>query len=329
MNTVMVEARDGCQLACHCHSPQSNSPQGNSPQGNSPQAPTARLLFLHGGSFNSRRYANFAKACTNAGFEVVLCDWRGHGESQGIPGTCDYIGQMEDDLADIMASFNHDAPLPTLIGGHSAGAVICLRYIEKYGQSKIVGTYLIAPAVSNAMEALRFDQEGSKTGFWLHFWRKKPAFNGTPEAARKYIPRINTRLFWLAFVLPFLRHRTIMSFPGSEKMAKIEGRVLNYSFNLMVSVSIHKYIRAFRQINVPVIFVCGQQDEILHPEFLPTVSQWHLSPELDKQLHMLDKVNHMTVMNAASRILPTWLSQRWGQNPSSKKAAEKAVEKAA
>jgi len=299
MNTVMISARDGVQLACHryCTEPDSKA--------------YGRLLFLHGGSFNSRRYTNIAKACVKSGFEVVLCDLRGHGSSEGTPGTCDYVGQLEDDISDIINWFEQENPLPLILGGHSSGSVVCLRYIDKYGQDKLSGCYFIAPAISNTLEPLRFDEPNSKRSFLMNYWRKKPSYHPVPEKSLKHIPKMNNAKFLLALVLPFLRHRTVMTFPGSTKMAALEGRVLNYSFNLMASVSIPKYSKAFRQINIPIAFICGELDEILHPDFLPTVAQWHLPPTLDKEVHMLARLNHMSVLSGATRVLPQWLAQRW------------------
>jgi non-heme chloroperoxidase len=302
MKKLMITARDGLKLACHQYLPEKSESLNAK----------ARVMFLHGGSFNSRRYANIAKACVKQGFEVILCDLRGHGDSQGPRGTCNYVGQLEDDIADTIKWFENHQPLPVILGGHSSGSVVCLRYIEKYGQDSIAGCYFIAPAISNTLEPLRFDEPGSKTSFLMNYWRKKPTFNPAPESALKHIPKLNNRKFLAALVLPFLRHKTVMSFPGSAKMAELEGRVLDYSFNMMASVSIPKYSKAFRLIEVPILIVCGQNDEILHPSFLTTVAQWHLAPTTDKQVNMLAKLNHMSVLGGASRVLPQWLAQRWG-----------------
>jgi pimeloyl-ACP methyl ester carboxylesterase len=94
-------------------------------------------------------------------------------------------------------------------------------------------------------------------------------------------------------------------------MAALEGRVLDYSYNLSCSLSVGSYAKSFAQIKVPVILICGEADEVLHPSFLPMLCQWHLSPTLDKQVHMLPKLNHMSIINGASRLFPDWLAARW------------------
>ena len=296
MKTIMVNARDGIPLACHQFSCDS---------------PKARVFCLHGGSLNSRRYIQLAKSCRQAGYEVIICDWRGHGESGGESGTCAYKGQLEDDFYDVINCFNQNITLPVIIGGHSAGAVITLRYIEKYGQENIMGSYFISPALGNFLEASRFDSESSKIDFRMKFIRKKLTYNPVPEMAQKHLPKFNGWLFWLAFCFPFLRHKKILKFPAAKKIAELEGRVLNYSFNLMTSVSIQNYVKAFRLLKIPTLFICGEEDEFLAPDFMPTVASWHLSPQLDKEVHMLPKTRHMTVINASTNVLIDWLSHRW------------------
>lgn len=304
METIMVNARDGISLACH---------QYLTPQ------PNARVFCLHGSSFNARRYNAFAKKCQQVGFEVIVCDLRGHGQSEGEPGTCKYVGQLEDDFYDILNWFSNNSQLPTIVGGHSAGAAIVLRYIEKYGQDDISGCYFISPALGSFQEAVRYDGKSSKLNFFMKFWRKKTTFSPAPQAAQKHAPRINNRLFWLAYLLPFLRSLVVLKFPAVKKIAELEGRVLNYSFNLACAVSLNSYVKTFRQLKTPCLFVCGEKDELLHPEFLPTIEHWHLAPTLDKEVHMLPGVNHMSVINASSEFLIKWLAQRW------KKAGEKAA----
>ena len=77
---------------------------------------------------------------------------------RGKPGTCDYIGQLEDDISDIITWFEQEQeqPLPLILGGHSAGSVVCLRYLEKYGQGKVAASYFIAPTFNNTQGAAAF-----------------------------------------------------------------------------------------------------------------------------------------------------------------------------
>lgn len=308
MKPIMVKAQDSTELACYQFTC---------------ERPLARLFCLHGSSLNSRRYMMLAKICSQAGYEVILCDWRGHGLSQGEPGTCHYQGQLEDDLNDVVSYFSQKDNLPVVVGGHSAGAVITLRYIQKYGQKHISGCYLISPALANFLEISRFDSDSASKDFFVKFLRKKVNFSPMPESARQHLPRFSKSWFWIAYCLPFLRNKKILKFPVAEKMAKLEGRVTDYSFNMMTSVSIQNYVEAFRLLQVPTLLICGKEDEMLQPDAMSVIFHWHLSPELDKEIHMLDKIKHMNVINAASKPLTHWLSQRW--NTESELAEQRRV----
>lgn len=297
MNTEMVAVRDGKKIACFRYPVDGE--------------PVCRMLFLHGSTFNSRRYANIAKACAKVGCETVLIDWRGHGQSDGESGHCNYPGQLEDDISDLLTHYKAEQALPTLLGGHSAGSVICLKYIERYGQDEIVGFYSISPAFGNILEATRYDFQTAKRQFFLNFWRKKPTLNPPPEKAKQHIPSFKSKRFWLAILLPFLRNQKVLVFPGNGKMAKLEGRIMEYSANMVLATSTEKYITQFRQIEKPTILICGENDEMIQPEFLQTVYHWHLAPTLDKSIEIVPRLNHTNIVNGASKILPQWIAKRW------------------
>jgi non-heme chloroperoxidase len=271
----------------------------------------ATVIFLHGSTYNSRRYANVAKSLEKQQFNVVLADWRGHGASAGKPGDTDYIGQLEDDLADLISHCQTLNDLPLVIAGHSAGAVICLRYIVKYGCDAISAVSLVAPAINGPSEAVRYQQPSAGWQYHLsHFRKAQPTPQMTEQdqtKAQKFAPTLNSFRFWSAKFLPALRHKPVLIFPANQQMAKLEGRVLEYSFNLMMSCDISLYPEAFNQIIVPVLLLAGERDEVIHPDFLETVFNWHLPTAVEKQLILIPRLNHMNIVQAAGRAMPGWL----------------------
>ena len=90
--------------------------------------PTDRLAILtHGSSASSDEMHAVAGALAAAGVAAVAIDARGHGAS-GTRGDIGYAGQLDDDLADLVALLRDrmpDAKL-TLIG-HSSGGGFALR----------------------------------------------------------------------------------------------------------------------------------------------------------------------------------------------------------
>ncbi|NCC36811.1 MAG: alpha/beta fold hydrolase, partial [Chloroflexia bacterium] len=61
------------------------------------------LLLLHGSAWHSLQFAPLAGAISEQGLaHVVTPDLRGHGFAPTRRGDVDYIGQLEDDLADLI-----------------------------------------------------------------------------------------------------------------------------------------------------------------------------------------------------------------------------------
>src|SRR6266542_4409056 len=102
-----ITARDGTPLAIRVY----DSP-----------ARTA-VLAIHGSSGDGRYYRPLARYLSGRGQAAVYAvDLRGHGASGGRRGDVDYIGQLEDDLADVVAMVRRERPAVRIVLlGHSAG----------------------------------------------------------------------------------------------------------------------------------------------------------------------------------------------------------------
>jgi pimeloyl-ACP methyl ester carboxylesterase len=91
-------------------------------------AGTQRLAILvHGSSGSSLGMNAMGKALAAQGITAVAIDVRGHGES-GPRGDVAYIGQIEDDLADLVGMLRADYPQAKLdLIGHSLGGGFVAR----------------------------------------------------------------------------------------------------------------------------------------------------------------------------------------------------------
>ena len=86
-----------------------------------------------------------AKALTMAGLDAYAPDLRGHGAS-GTRGDIAYIGQLEDDLADLLDELDRrGAPARRVLIGHSSGGGFALRVAALRVSSRFVGTILLSP----------------------------------------------------------------------------------------------------------------------------------------------------------------------------------------
>lgn len=119
----------------------------------SPKAPQAAhstpLVFLHGAFLGAWCWeTHFLDYFAGQGFEVIAPSLRGHGKSEGrrmldYAGIADYV----EDLARVVEGL--DGPPPVLVG-HSMGALVVQRYLERAPAS---GAVLMAPVPAHGLAA--------------------------------------------------------------------------------------------------------------------------------------------------------------------------------
>jgi alpha-beta hydrolase superfamily lysophospholipase len=141
------QARDGTDLA-YRHYPARGAAVGRV------------AVLVHGSSGSSIAIHALADALAARGVVTYAVDVRGHGAS-GTRGDIAYVGQLEDDLADLVAEIrktNPTAPL-TLIG-HSAGGGFALRVAGSPIQDLFARTVLLAPYLGYTAPTNRPDSGG-------------------------------------------------------------------------------------------------------------------------------------------------------------------------
>jgi len=128
------------------------------------------LIFVHGSSYHGAGYHALAAAVSLAGAaKVVLPNLRGHYQSGRRRGDVDYIGQLEDDLADLIAFLrgeHRDGPIT--LGGHSSGGGLAIRFAGGGHRADVDSFVLLAPVIPRSPSV-----RGGTAGGWasLH-WRR-------------------------------------------------------------------------------------------------------------------------------------------------------------
>jgi hypothetical protein len=108
-------AREGTRLAYRAYLPAAAA------------APARVAILIHGSGGSSANMNILGRALAAQGVPAFAPDERGHGES-GRRGDVDHIGQLEDDLADLVALVHKTYPTARLVlGGHSSGGGFALR----------------------------------------------------------------------------------------------------------------------------------------------------------------------------------------------------------
>jgi lysophospholipase len=101
------------------------------------------LVIVHGTSEHGGRYDHVANAAVQRGWEVIVPDQRGHGQSDGVPVHVDRFDQYLNDLDTLWQYFELN-PDRTAVLAHSFGGLVSIRYAETR-PSKLAGLALMSP----------------------------------------------------------------------------------------------------------------------------------------------------------------------------------------
>jgi alpha-beta hydrolase superfamily lysophospholipase len=217
------------------------------------------ILLLHGVMSDSAELEKTALLLQQAtGANVVNLDLRGHGRSAGRFGDVDYIGQYEDDLADVVAAIRKSEPGNRLIlAGHSMGGGIVTRYAARRTMPEVDGYLLFAPHLG---------QKSPTTP------TEAPVVKGpADEPPIKFDLRRTIGLLMLNLIgVRAFNHMDTLYFNVSDG-----SRLLCYSFAAMASVAPDDYASALRADDKPLLIIAGQNDEAFHTDRYPEVVKLH------------------------------------------------------
>ena len=257
-------ARDGAQLA-YCVYP-----------GNHEKV----VVLIHGSGTESSVMNALAKTLQAAGATVYAPDLRGHGSS-GRRGDIDYIGQLDDDLADLIATIRpeHANAALTLIG-FSAGGAFTIR-IAGGPHGDLFNRYIvISPAIVYPSPLAR-----PNAGGW----------------ATPYLPRIvgliilnKIGIHWfdgldaIVFAIP----------PGNANLTGV------YSFRLAMNLGSSDFFGALGRTKKPMALIAGGNDDQFYADrYAPTLqpAKRDLTVELVPGLDHVDMLMKPAALAALRR----------------------------
>lgn len=220
-------ARDGATLAYRHYAPTS-ADAGR------------RIVLIHGSSASSRSMHALAQALAAAGYTVDALDVRGHGES-GPHGQIAYIGQLEDDLADLMRG----APFlgPSTLVGFSSGGGFALRFAA-------------------SSHAALFDHYVLLSPFLLRAPTNRPA---NADWASVGIPRIVASMLLNKIGITAFNHLTTLQFALNDEAKKF--LTPSYSYALGSNFGTHlDYAQDIERAPNALKVVIGANDELMFPQ---------------------------------------------------------------
>ena len=221
------------------------------------------LILLHGSGAHGLYLSGLAATIAQTGLaDVYTPDLRGHGENPERRGDIDYIDQLGDDVADLIAFIRQRDPKSTVIlGGHSSGGGLAIRAAGDDGAHRPDAYLLLAPFLQHDAPTVR-----PQSGGWAY-----------PK-----IPKIILLTLLNQLGIEAFNSATVLEFnlPPSRRSG-IE--TLAYSYRLMVGFAPREYRSDIGSICEPALVLVGTDDEAFYAdEFTPVFAE--LAPQARVQL---------------------------------------------
>jgi pimeloyl-ACP methyl ester carboxylesterase len=238
-------------------------------------------ILIHGSTADGRAMQALGHSLAEQSISAYALDMRGHGVS-GRRGDIDYVGQLEDDVADFVKHLRITHPYAKLaLIGHSSGGGFSLRLAcGKY--ATLFDRYVLAaPFIHHAVPTTR---PGS--GGW----------------ARPFMPRIIALTILDVMGLKLFQHLHVLAFAVPEGRSDLTGF---YSFRLQSNFrpDTMKWKAQISNLQRPVDVIVGENDELFVANSYATLLKPltpHISVQVLPGLGHLDIYSNPTAMNAIS-----------------------------
>ena len=234
------------------------------------------LVLLHGSGTEGRYLTRLAqRLSTDAAISVVVPDLRGHGRSAlSTPGDIVYMGQLEQDLDELLAHLHEQYPEARMIlGGHSSGAGLALKYGGSDRASTIDGYLLLAPYLGYKAPTVR-----PNSGGWIQVSKRR-------YAGLSMLNTIGIRCLNGLPVIFFKRP------PQWRDPLQVQ----SYSYRLNESFSPQNYAADLQANTSPMLVLVGTDDDAFYAEkFAPEFSLY--APQA--RVELLPAVRHLNIADS-------------------------------
>jgi len=228
-------------------------------------------ILAHGSSASSDEMNAVAKALAAAGVSAIAIDARGHGAS-GSRGDIGYVGQLDDDLADLVAELRKSRPGAKLeLIGHSSGGGFVARIAGEPLGREFERFILLSPYLGYRAPTNR-PNEG--TGQWVSV----------------DMPRIIALLLLQKLGVDWGQELPAIAFANLPQARMHVTPV--YSFRLMQSyANAEDWQAGFRAAGGKIAVIAGEADELMNaPAYAAAVEPFGASVQL------LPDVDHMGIV---------------------------------
>jgi len=230
------------------------------------------VILLHGSGSHSRYLFPLADYLRSEGLaRVYTPDLRGHGSAPERRGDIDYIGQLEDDLADLIEVIKRDHPgIRVVVGGHSSGGGLAVRFAGGRHGGLAEAYLLLAPYLKYNAPTMR-----NNSGGW----------------ARPYVGRIIGLSMLNNLGIHALDDLPVIEF-NMPRQVRDGTETLVYTQRLNTGLAPRNYKKDLAAVNKPLLVVSGSADESFYGErFGPVIKRY-----TEAEVELLKGVTHMGVV---------------------------------
>jgi alpha-beta hydrolase superfamily lysophospholipase len=219
------------------------------------------VILLHGATTHDSVYAPLARFISARNLaQVYAPTLRGHGVSGGRRGDVDYIGQLEDDIADLISHVRRQSPQSALVlMGHSMGGGLALRFASSRYANLVDGYILLAP--------------------YLGLFAPTQKKNGNHGWARAHLGRGIALTLANAFAISRWNDRSLVDFNIPDVLHSAMD-TQRYSYRLWTSATPHLDFRKDLRALKPTLLLIGEQDQLFSPAAFDRVNTYSKNVEI-------------------------------------------------
>lgn len=237
------------------------------------------VVMVHGSGWHGQQFEGLAAGLADLA-DVLAPDLRGHGLAPTRRGDVDYIGQLEDDLADLIAARAAPQQKVVLLG-HSSGGGLVVRFAGGAHRGLVDGAVLLAPFLHHSAPTTR-----ENSGGWASVCLRRIIGLSVLNTLR--ITALNDRP-----VIRFAMPEVVLNGPLGHTATT------EYSYRLNTSFA----PRADWQTDVaglpPFLLVAGMQDEAFYADRFEA----SLAPQNPAGRYvLLPGVSHLDVVDADATL---------------------------
>jgi len=244
------------------------------------------LILIHGSALSSTSLHPLGKALAAAGIAVYAPDIRGHGNT-GRKGDIDYRGQLDDDLADLVAMVKAARPGSQLVlAGFSGGGGFALRSAALPQGATFDRLVLLSPMLGIRAPTVK---------------------SGGDQWVRLFIPRILALGALDRLGIHAFDYLPVAAFAIPPELADI--LTGSYSFRLLRAFTVTDFA-ADQAVPSRIAVLVGEKDELFNAElFAPTV----LAVRADAKVTVIPGINHIE-LTTDPRAVPAIVASIRGQD---------------